>query len=418
MNIELIEKEGLKREIKIEIPTDIVDETYGQVYDELRKNAKIKGFRPGKIPINVIRNKFKNEATGEVIEKLVGKYYKEAILEKKLEPAGAPTLTGVDVDEGQPLKATLRIEVMPQIETVNSDDLKTNPAESEVTDPQVDRVMENIRHQNSSLRSVDRAAGEKDVLICDLEAVEGATETFKDQSLANQEIDLGNEITKKEFRVELLGKKRDDKCQLKMDYEDDFPEKSLAGKSVIFDVEVKEVKERIMSPLNDDFAKLSGLGETLLEMKLNIRKRLQAELETANLQTIKKQIVDQILEKNRFDVPEVMLEAYFKNLKIEHEQNKIEYDEQELRTRYRETGQNSIRWFLLFHRLAQQEKIEVSTEDTEQWIKKFADNYKLEIAQAKEILAKTGKSAEIRDGILEEKVIGLLTEKAKKGKKS
>ncbi len=417
MNIELIEKEGLKREIKIEIPSEIVDATYNEVYDELKKNVKIKGFRPGKIPTKVIRTKFKSEATGEVIEKLVGKYYQDAIKEKELEPAGAPILTAVEIDEGQPLKATLGIEVMPKIESVNSDDLKTKPAEAEVTDPQVDRVIEDIRMQGSSLRVVERAAGEKDVLICDLKAVDGATESFKDQSLAGQEIDLGNEMTKKEFREELLGKKRDDKCQLTMTYEDNFPEKSLAGKSVTFDVEVKEVKERILAELNDDFAKSSGHGETLLELKLNIRKKLQEELETANLQTTKKQLIDQILEKNQIDIPEVMLEGYFKNLIAEHEQKKMEFDEQELRARYRETGQNSIRWFLLFHRFAQLEKIEVSPEDTELWIKKFADNYKIDIAQAKELLAKTGKAAEIRDGILEEKVILLLAEKAetKKG---
>ena len=115
MNIEVVEKEGLKRELTIEVPAEKVDEKYEEIYAEYRKKAKIDGFRSGKVPRSVIRNKFKGEATAALVDELVQKYFNEAVKEKKLEPVGAPTLYDFDVDEGKPLKFKIGIEVMPVI---------------------------------------------------------------------------------------------------------------------------------------------------------------------------------------------------------------------------------------------------------------------------------------------------------------
>jgi trigger factor len=407
LDIEVVEKEGLKRELKIEVPANIVDEAYEKVYDEYRKKIKIKGFRPGKVPAKVVRGRFKQEATADVADSLINKYFSEALQEKKLEPIGKPVVSNIEIDEGKPMTFTVGIEIMPEIDNVNFDNLAVEEPPIEVPDEEVDTVLEQLRKGNAEIRSVDRAAENSDILICDLEVVEGEVET-EENALLNQEIDLDNQYTVQEFREGLVGAKRDEKREIKIEYGDDYQDKNFAGKSIKYSVSIKEVKERVLPPLNDAFAKQVGQGETLLELKLAIRKHIEGEKKTDAARAAKKMLIDQLIERNPIEVPESMLTSYIDGVIEDFKKNKEKFDETEIREKYHPIGLSAVRWYLLFHRLAAQEKIEVSSEDTENWIKKFAENYRMEVPQAKELLAKTGKASEIRDGILEEKVVDFL----------
>ncbi|MCP4567138.1 MAG: trigger factor [FCB group bacterium] len=407
MKIDVVEKEGLKRELTIEVPAEIVDETFEKIYTAYRLKAKIDGFRPGKVPLNVIRKRFKGDATAALIDELTQKYYEEAIKETKLEPVGNPTLSDFDVDDGKPLTFTIGIEVMPQIDSVKHENITVNDEKFVVPDKDVDQALENFRKGQAEVRPVERPAGDDDVLVCDLEPT--AEPGFFDQDkYENQEIDLSNEFTDKEFREGLAGCRPEDVREIKIDYADDYGNERFAGKSVSYKITVREVKERILPPLNDDLAKMSGQAETLLELKLSIRKQMETELETQTARVRKKTIIDQVVAQNVIEVPETMLESYLKGVIEDNKKQDEKADEKELREKYSPIGTASIQWYLLYHRLAIQEKIEVSPEDTENWIKKFAESYRMEIPKAKEILAKTGRVGEIKDGILEEKVLDFL----------
>jgi len=413
LNIEVVEKEGLKRELNIELPAEIVNEEYEKTYDEYRKKAKIKGFRPGKIPANVVRNRFKQEATADVVDSLINKYFPEALKEKKLEPIGKPVLSDIEIEEGKPLTFTIGFEILPEIGAVKYDDMAIEEPVVEVPDDEVDKVLEQMRKGNAEVRSVNRPAGEHDILISDLEIIEGDVDTDA-KTMQNQEIDLDNEYTVKEFREGLVGIKSDETREIKISYPDDYSDKNFAGKSLVYKVMAKEVKERILPQMNDDFAKLIGQGETLLELKLAIRKHIEQEKSAEAAREIKKSIIDQLVEMNPIDVPESMVESYLNGVVEDYKKNEEKFDEKELREKFRPVGVNSVTWYLLFHRLAAQEKIEVSVEDTENWIKKFAENYRMEVPKAKELLAKTGKASEIKDGMLEEKAVDFLMSKADK----
>ena len=412
MNIEVVEKEGLKRELTIEVPVEIVDKTYEKIYDDFRRKAKIKGFRPGKVPVNIVRSRFKNEVTAELIDQLVGQYYDKAVQEKNLQPVGDPVLASVDVDEGKPFKFTVGIEVLPQIDVVKCEKLVIDKGETEIPDSDVDHVLEHLQKSHGEIRSVERAAKADDILIGDLEAIGGDLDILDTKSVQNQEIDLGSDYTHHGFKEGLTGIKRDEIREVAIEYPADFHNSKFAGKKVTYKVVVKEVKERILASLDDGFAKQVGQGETLLELRLNIRKQLEVDRRSDHMRSNKKKIVDQIVGQNAIEVPQGMLDSYLKNVIDDLRQNAKDLNEEEARQQYRPIGMNAIRWFLLFHHLAKQEKIEVSTEDTENWIKRFAVNYRMDVPKAQEFLSKTGKVAEIRDGILEDKVLEFLMSKA------
>lgn len=411
MQVEIVEKDGLRREITIEVPADVVDAAYDKIFTEFRKNAKIKGFRPGKIPLSVIRTKFKQEATAEVVDDLVNKYFNEVVKEKKLAPVSKPVVSKVDIDEGKPLTFTVGIEILPEIDTIKLDDLIIQQPKIEVPGEEVDRVVEQLRKSHADIRTVERPAGPNDILICSLEVIEGDIDTG-DIPLDNQEIDLDNEYTVREFRQGLVGVSRDDTRDITIDYADDYQDEKFAGKSITYKVVVKEVKERVLPLLNDDFARQVGQSQTLLELRLDIRKHLEAEQRRAAFRAGKKTIVDQVTEQNPIEVPESMVASYLEGIIEDYRQQNEKFDEAELRDKYRPVGVNAVRWYMLYHRLAEQENIEVSSEDTENWIKKFAENYRMDVLKAKEILAKTGKVSEIKDNILEEKVVDFLMARA------
>jgi trigger factor len=411
LNLEVVEKEGLKRELNFEIPADIVDEAYKKVYTEFRMKAKIKGFRPGKVPEKVIRSRFKQEATADVVDNLINKYFGEALAKKKLAPAGKPVVSKVDIEEGKPLTFTIGIEIMPEIDEIKYDKLAVEEPPIEIADEEVEKVVEQLRKNNADIRSVERPAEKTDVLICDLEVTEGKLDD-ETGPLQNQEIDLDNQYTLKEFQNGLIGIKRDETREIKIEYPADYQDEKFAGKSITYKIIAKEIKERVLPLLNDDFAKRTGAGETLLEVKLAIRKHLEGEKKTDAARLIKKTIIDQLIESNPIDVPDSMVDSYLNGVVEDYEKKEEKFDEQEVREKYGPIGLSAVRWYLLFHRLAEQEKIEVSTADSENWIKKFAENYRMDVPKAKEILAKTGKASEIKDGILEEKVVDFLMSQA------
>jgi len=417
LQVEIITKEGLKRELNIEVPAEVVGDAYVRAYEQIRKKAKIDGFRPGKAPINVIRNRFKPEATAEIVDELINRFYHEAVREKKLEPVGTPVLTRVDVDEGKPLIFTLGIEVLPELEAIARDGLEVNEPDGSVADKDVDELLASIRHDAASLRTVNRAAEKSDVVICDLEPIAGAVEGIGDMPLSNQEIDLESPRTVEPFKKGLTGARQDEMREVILTYPENHEDKQFAGKTVTFRVVAKEIKERVLPELNDAFAKRVGMGETLLELRLSLRQRLEQERRAEIGRMQKRQIIDQMVGRNVFDVPETMVESYLKNIVEDHREHDPKADEKQIREKYRPAGINMVRWYLLYHRLAVLEKIEVSPEDTENWIKRFAENYRMDAGRAKEILNKTGRQAEIRDGILEDKVLAFLLSKAtiKKG---
>jgi len=412
LNIEIVAKEGLKRELTIEIPVDVVDKTYQTIYDEYRRNAKIDGFRPGKAPVGVIRTRFKDEATAELVDQLVKEYYNQAVKENNLDPVGPPVLQAVDVDEGKPFKFTLGIEVLPQIDAIAAENLWVYRPPVEIADTEVEGVLDELRRRHSDVRSVERPSRAEDVLVCDLEIVEGEVGEAERQPITNQEIDLGHPSTDREFREKLTGAGPGQDRNVDITYPADYPNASFAGKKVVYKITVREVKERILPALDDAFAAQVEKDTTLLELKLKIRKQLEAERTAELARTNKRLIIDQMVGQNAFDVPEILVQKYLNDVIEDYKKDKVEMEEDVIRTRYRPMGMASLRWYFLYHRLGELEKIEVSQEDTENWIKRFAEHYGVDVPRAKQYLEHSGKGSEIKDGILEEKILDHLMAKA------
>lgn len=413
MKSEIKSSEGLAREIEIEIDADTVDAAFSTAYKKYTKQSKLKGFRPGKAPLNIIKTTYGDAIKDDVLEELVKNSYPEAVKEHDLKVAAYPDVSCDDLEEGAPLKYTAKVEIMPEIENIAYEDLTLPESDAEVKDSEVDAIVEFLQKKHADVRPVERAIKKEDIIKIDIEKTADEDKVLEADKFDDVEIDLSSDLTVAEFKEHLPGLKVDEEKEVEVKYPADYNNKLLAGKAVKYLCKVKEVKERILPELSDAFA--SRVDEniaTMLELKLKVREDLTKQKQFDQEKWKSNEIQRQFLDINQFDVPNSMVENYLDSMMEEFKKQKKEVDENS-REQYRPMAVNGIRWSLLSHKIITDEKIEVLPEDSEKWIKRFADNYNMDMAKAKEVLSGTGRIQELRNSILDEKLIEFLLSKVK-----
>ncbi|MBD3257869.1 trigger factor [candidate division GN15 bacterium] len=417
VKVEVTQGKGLKRELKILIPAETVQTEMDKKYEEIRREADLKGFRKGKAPMNMIKSLYAGQVRADVVDELIKDTFPKAIMQEKLKVASPPSVTDLDLSDEGELSYTATIEVLPDIDTVGYDGLELETIEVDADDKEVDEVVEALQKDHSELRKLDRPAEDTDVVVADLHKTADSKEAFPGTDFPESQIDLANPLTVKEFKEQLVGVKAGDKKAVTVTYPDDYGDKKFAGATVTYDAEIKSVNERIMPEINDAFARQLGRGETALELRMSVRDDIKKQ-KAENLERIhKRDVMRQMCEKNPVEIPESLIEDYLDNVVEDFKSRSDEVgeqDEDEIRRKYRPVGIESMRWDLIWRTLARQEKIEVSPEDTEKWIKGFADYNQIPVEKAQEMLNASGKVEQLRDSLLEGKVLEFLIDKAKK----
>ena len=321
----------------------------------------------------------------------------------------------MDYNDNGELIYTATVEVFPEIEKVDVDGLELKDTAIEVTDEDVNGDVEMMQKNFSEMRDVEREVTKDDVVVLDIEKLEDKKNVIPQDKFENSEVDLSNKMTIQEFQDELPGLKKGEEKEISVKYADDYQDEKFAGAELKYKCTIKQVKERILDELTDGFAKKTGQGETMLELKLKVRENIKYQKEDEKNRERKSLIIDHVNKKNEVPVPKALVEDYLNNvvedIKKKYENEKI--DEAEIKKNYEPVGVTTIRWNMLMHKLADQEKIEVNEEDTQKLIAKFAQNYNITPEQAIESIQKSGQIADFRESILEEKVIDYIVSKAK-----
>lgn len=413
MKVEIKELDGLKREVNVQIPIEEVESELTKRFAEVRAKAKIDGFRPGKAPIARIKTLFGDEVRADVAEELIRTSYPEAIRQQSLKVASFPKVMEADYIKEGGFGYTAVVEVYPEIDKVAYDNLEVTVQEVEVSDADVDEFVEGLRKRFAEFRVVEREAGDQDIVVADLKKLLDPSLVLQSDSFENQEIDLGNPITVREFREQLKGAKASDELDIEVNYPEDYSDAAFAGATVKYHCRVKEVKERILPEFDDAFAKQTGRAETALELRLRIREQIKLRLVDGQNRSKRNQLIALVSQQNELPIPEGLLDDYLTNVVEDFKKRQGEINEAEVRKSYHDMGIRTIRWNLLYNQLVVQENIEVLPPDIEERIRKFADNYDMSVEKAKKALSSAGSIADIKSSILEEKVLDFLLDKAK-----
>jgi trigger factor len=410
--VNVTKEKAWKRVLEIEIPVEKVKGEFDSVYQEYQRKARVPGFRPGKAPLELIKKRYKDEVTKDVLENLLPEAYQEAVKQTSLIPLTLPLLKDVEFQEGLPLKFKAHIEIRPEIEPKDYKGLQLKRKIIEIKAEHVHNTLNYLQDKNAELHSVDREAKDGDFLVVDLEEItEGEAKNKK--KTENQTVWLKKENLLTGFYRGFSGAKAGEEKEIEAVYPQDYFEKNLAGKVIRYKAKVKEVKEKILPEINDDFAKSLGEYKSLEELKRKIKEDLTIKAKQDEEKDLANQVIKQVVENNSFEVPESLLDLYLDSVVEDLRKTYKKVDEEKVRENYRELGLARIRWEFIRQEIAKKEKIEVTREEIDKWVENFAKANSLELKQAKEFIAQNKKIENVKDTILEDKVIAFILNNSK-----
>ncbi|UCH81777.1 MAG: trigger factor [Nitrospiraceae bacterium] len=407
-----------KRRLNITIPEDIIKAETKTIYDKIRVTTKIPGFRPGKAPQSILEKRFGKNVEAEVIEKIVPQYYMSAIKEAKLEPVTYPSIEEqIELKPGEPLSFSVTVEVKPDMGEIDYEGISLKKKNYSVEDDEIDRSLTMLQ-ENKALYSVSEdPLQEGDMSILDSNAfIDDKLEdtlTYKEYPLL-----IGSEEMPKDFSDALMGKKKGDTVEVKISFESDHPNKSIAGKEVIFKIEIKETKKKNLPPIDDELAK-EAQCETLAELKEKIRENLDKRKESQINLEYKKEILDELLKRHNFDVPDSMVNGEIDSLIQQEKENAgrtgsaVKPDE-ELRAEFAEKARSNVKSVILLEAIGKNNKIEVSDADTKSAIEEIAARNNLNVEEVTKLYAvREGSMDALKSRLFADKVLDHILEKAK-----
>src|SRR6056297_3136168 len=416
--------EGNKVELEVEIEAKRVNEALEQAYKKVVKDIDISGFRKGKVPRKVLEARYGKEILHkDALDILIPQAYTEAVEETEIDPIDQPDIKDFDIEEDSPLTFTAEVEVKPEVKLGEYKDLGIEKEDSEVKDEEIEEEIERVRNQHGQLVGSDKEVVEDgDFVIIDFEGKKDG-EKFPGGSAEEYSLEIGSNTFIPGFEKQLIGAKVGEELELNITFPEDYNAEDLAGQEVIFDVEIKEIKEKKLPGLDDDFAKEVSDFDTFEEYKSSITENLQNSKKDRVEREYENKLIEKVSDNVQVNIPDKMVEneldKMYQNfaqsiskqgMDIEEYLKYVGTDKEGWREQNREAAENRTRSNLVLEAIAEKEGIEVSEEEIEEQIKEIAENNEQDPEQIKTFLQMQGQLNELRNGLKMEKTIDYLKE--------
>ncbi len=306
---------GLERRMTVEIPEEQIASEVNNRLQRLSRTAKVKGFRPGKVPLKVVAQQYGSQVRDEVMGEVIQRSYFEAIGKEQLNPAGMPKIEPEALEEGKALRYVATFEVMPEPELGDMSAVKLEKFSAEIAEEDIDKMLDKLREQHSEWKAVKRKSKKGDRLNITFKGtIDG--EEFAGNSAENLPLELGSGRMIDGFEKGLTGSKAGEEVVLDLHFPEDYAHKELAGKPVQFQVTVNNVEQPELPELDEAFVKQFGIGDGTVEsLRKEVRQNMERELKQAIENKHKQQVMDQLLEVNKVELPQALIDNEAENLK-------------------------------------------------------------------------------------------------------
>jgi len=414
---------GLQRAYTVSVSEDEVQAAVSKRLQEIGKKAKIQGFRPGKAPLDLIRQRFGDEAMGEVIDKMINNEADKVMRDNKLRPAVQPKVDDIKAGEGKGLSFKMDVEVLPEVEPMDFAKLSFEKQVADVKDKTVDEAVERIAKSMRQPTAVEekRAAKTGDVAVIDYD---GTVDGVAHPGMKGEDhsLELGSNSFIEGFEEQVAGMKVGAKKDIKVTFPQEYHAPHLSGKDAVFAVTLKEIRAHKTVEMNDELAKEIGFPSMD-----KLRERITTDIANNYAQisrvVLKRDLMDELAKNHKFELPVSMVEAEFNNIwaqvQKEKAEGKLDADEAkksdaDLKTEYHEIAERRVRLGLLLAHVAEVNKIEVAPKELQAALMAEARRYPGQEKAVVEYYTKTrGAVEQLRAPILEEKVVDFIIEKAK-----
>jgi len=433
MKTEFVDVSPTRKEIKIEIDTAVVRETYDRISDQYARQAKVPGFRPGHAPRAVVRTRFKSEIRSEVLRELVPEAINEAIVKHELNTIGEPDVQ-LDNTEAlekfgeQPISVKVNVEVLPKVELKDYKGIEAVRQTRPIGDDNVDEMLEALRESSAAMQPVeDRGAESGDTVTINVEgkflgeAIDGPeAENIKADDV---EVTLGGKGVQPEFTDNLIGVKADDEKTFVVDYPEDFSSKGLAGKKVEYTAVVTAVRVKELPEADDEWAKsLNEEFDSVATLRGKIREDLEKRAGQEADHRLRAELMRKLLEGHQFEVPESLVD-HQTNYRMETAVRDMigrgidpraqEINWEGAREELKSQAEEDVRGSMLLERIAEEEQIDVSNDEIEAEIRTIAEGSKQPIEHVRSVLTKEGGERSIANRLRNRKALDLLVENAR-----
>lgn len=315
MQISVETTEGLERKLTIAIPVDRVDTAVNARLQEAAQTIRLNGFRQGKVPLKVVKSKFGKGVRQEVVGELMNQTYFEAIAQESLKPAGQPRIEPTSIDEGKDVEFVAVFEVYPEIELPNFAAIKAERLVAEVSENDIDEMIETLRKQRQTWVPVERAAADGDMVNIDYVGKKGGEE-FQGGKAAGQNLVLGSERMIPGFENGVIGKVAGDEFSLQLKFPDEYHSEELAGAEVEFELKLNTVSEQSLPEVNEDFFKSFGVEEGGIEaFREEVTNNMQREMKTASRNKLKTTLIDALISDMEVTIPAALMSNEINQLK-------------------------------------------------------------------------------------------------------
>ena len=424
MKTEFIDLSETRKNLEVEIPTVEVDREIGRLSKHYGRSVKVPGFRPGKVPAKVVRQRFRDQILNDVVNDLVPKAVNQALREHRLNAVGTPTIRDVTVEEGRPLTFTATFETIPPIDPgeYRSFTLRRSPVE--IDDEAIDKALAQLRERAAKLESAEGRPVEcGDTVTLDLERrvvssaghAEGSNSATKRHQ--NVTVEVGGTANPQGFDDELMGLRAGASHKFTLNYPDTHEVKELAGRHVSYRVLVKDIRQRVLPDLDDEFARDFGELDSLAALRDRVKVGLREAGERESDREVRADLLKQLATRVTAEVPDELISrdidrraehmvSHLLAQRIDPRQANINWDK--FRDDQRPAATDTVRSTLVLDEIAKREEIEVSDADIQAEIGRQAERSERTPAAMRALIEKEERINQLATGVLREKVIDFL----------
>jgi trigger factor len=428
VNVTLENLAPCKKLLRVEVDAQTVDKAFEDVTRDFQKEANLPGFRPGKAPKEMVVRKYSKEIEDEVKRKVISDAYRQAVDEQKLDVLGRPDVEDTQFGRGKSLIFTANLETAPEFELPQYKGVEVKQEKRGVTPEDVEKALEALRNPKATFNKVDRPVQTGDIAVvnyqgtCEGKPITELAPTAK--GLTEQKgfwLEVGGQAFIPGFAEQLQGAKAGDKRTVNVDFPQDFVTPQLAGKKGVYEVEVVEVKERVLPALDDEFAKQYG-AENLAKLKEGVEKDLQNELTYKQSREVRNQIMRSLMDAVNFDLPESAVQRETRNVvyEIVNENARrgvprdiFEKQKDQIYSAATQGAKERVKAAFLLQKIAEKEDIKVAQEEISQRVVQMAHMYSVPVEKFVKDLQQRNGLIEIYDQVMNEKVLDMLQQNAK-----
>jgi trigger factor len=414
MKTEFTDVSETQKTLTIEIPSDIVDAEINKIAKGYTKQARLPGFRPGKVPATIVKQRFKDQILHDVMHGLIPRAVEEALQERGIEPVDTPNIKNVVLEEGQPLKFTAAVETVPSFDPGDLTTLTATRPSAAVTEAAIDQTLQRLRERAAKFEPVEgRAIAESDTAILDIDRRDVDREADRHENVS---IEIGAAANPPGFDANLIGLNTGDEKTFTIHFPADYAVKEMADTDVTYTVKVKDVRRKALPELDDEFAKDVGAFDSLTALRDRVRADLEEEAQDSAKRQVRSTVLKQLSERVTFDLPGSLvereidrrLEEFARQLMQQNvDPRQAGIDWAQFREAQREPARAAVASALVLDEISRRENITVTAEEVDKEIEQFAARAGRTPAALRAQLEKEGGVARLYAGLRREKAVDL-----------